>query len=218
MFGVMIELQDIFATEGLANPMDCNGLSLLVLLPVLLFPQARAAVVIDFDSLNDGDIITTQFSGVTFQNTIALTAGISLNEFEFPPHSGSNVVSDNGGPITIAFDTPVLSFSGYFTYLVPLTLTAFDTGNSQAGQAVSLFNSNMALSGDPGSSPNELLSVAFASGISSVSITGDPLGGSFTLDDATFDPAAAEVPEPGSLSFLTAGGLLLALRRRKPKQ
>jgi hypothetical protein len=180
---------------------------------VLLFPQARAAVVIDFDSLNDGDIVTTQFSGVTFQNTVALTAGISLNEFEFPPRSGFNVVSDNGGPITIAFATPVLSFSGYFTYLVPLTLTAFDAGNSQVGQTVSVFSNNLALSGDSGSSPNELLSVAFAGGISSVTIAGDPFGGSFTLDDATFDPAAAEVPEPGTLSFLTAGGVLFALRR-----
>jgi len=192
--------------------------TLPILTGLLLFPQARAAVVIDFDSLNDGDIVTTQFSGVTFQNTVALTAGISLNEFEFPPRSGSNVVSDNGGPITIAFDAPVLSFSGYFTYLVPLTLTAFDAGNSQVGQAVSVFSSNLALSGDPGSSPNELLSVAFAGGISSISITGDPLGGSFTLDDATFESAAAEVPEPGTLSFLTAGSILFALRRRKSKQ
>ena len=137
-----------------------------------------------------------------------LTAGISLNEFEFPPCSGVNVASDNGGPISIFFDSPVLAVAGYFTYAVPLTLTAFDAGNNQVGQAFSLFASNLALSGDAGSSPNESLSISFSGGISSVTITGDPAGGSFTLEDAAY---TSTVPEPSSiLLFLTAAGVLAA--------
>lgn len=192
--------------------------SLRSVLALLLFSQVPAArAAINFDSLNDSDIVTNQFSGAVFSNTIVLTAGISLNEFEFPPRSDFNVASDNGGPITISFTTPVLSFVGYFTYLVPLTLTAFDAGNGQVGQAVSLFSNNLALSGDPGSSPNELLQVAFAAGISSITITGDQFGGSFTLDDAAFEPTAAGVPEPHSLLLLTpalVAGVLFITRRR----
>src|SRR5258707_9878441 len=92
---------------------------------------ARAdTVFLNFESLVDSDIVTNQFSGLTFQNTIVLTSGTSLNEFEFPPHSGSNVVSDNNGPITIVFASPIVSFSGYFTYAEPLALTGFDALNN----------------------------------------------------------------------------------------
>jgi hypothetical protein len=50
----------------------------------------------------DSEILTSQYSalGVNLTNAIALTLGVSLNKFEFPPHSGLNVISDNGGPIT----------------------------------------------------------------------------------------------------------------------
>jgi hypothetical protein len=63
----------------------------------------------------------------------------------------------------------------------------------------------LALSGDPGSSPNEFLSVSFASSISSVTITGDPAGGSFVMDDATLATADTEsVPEPTTFSLIAA--------------
>ena len=39
---------------------------------------------LDFESLSDLESVTNQFSGVTFANAVALTAGISLNEFDFP--------------------------------------------------------------------------------------------------------------------------------------
>src|SRR5215471_5774733 len=118
------------------------------------------AATITFDTLADGDVVTTQYAGVTFSNTVVFTAGISLNEFEFPPRSGPNVASDIGGPITIDFTTPVTNFSAYFTYLVPLTITGFNSSNVAIASAGSAFGSNLALSGDPGSSPNELLTLA----------------------------------------------------------
>src|SRR5258707_545906 len=100
-------------------------LPILVGLLLYLHPQARADIVVNFDTLSDGDIVTNQFPGLTFTNAIVLSAGISLNEFEFPPRSGTNVVSDNGGPISILFSSPFVSFGGYFTYLEPVTLLAF---------------------------------------------------------------------------------------------
>ena len=169
-------------------------------------------ITIDFEGFPDGTIITTQFPGLTFTNTTVITAGISLNEFEFPPHSGSNVAFDDGGPMSILFDSPVLSFGGYFTYLEPLTLAAFDATSTQVGSAVSSYSSNLAISGDTGSSSNEFLAVNFASGISSITISSDPLGGSFVMDDATYTSTA---PEPSSIFLLLSGTAgLLAFRKR----
>ena len=182
---------------------------LLFLSGLLCQDILRANLIIpDFEGFADSTILTSQYPGLTFSNTIVLTAGISLNEFEFPPFSGTNVASDNGGPISISFDSPVLSFGGYFTYLTQLSLTAFDSGNNQVHQVFSLFNNNLAClagppcSGDPGSSPNEFLQVAFAAGISSVSIAGDPAGGSFAMD--------APVPEPSNLALVSIGFILAA--------
>jgi hypothetical protein len=164
--------------------------------------------VIDFEGFADSTLLTNQIPGLTFSNAIILTAGVSLDEFEFPPHSGANVVSDNGGPITIDFTNPVLSFAGYFTYLEPLSVAAFDSTNSQVDLANSLFSNNLALSGDSGSSPNEFIQVSSAGGIDSVVITGDPGGGSFTLDDATLTTSAAVLPEPGSYTIMIGTGIL----------
>jgi hypothetical protein len=181
--------------------------SVLILIAAIGF--AAQAATIDFEGLPDGTILTTQYPGLTFTNAIILTAGISLNEFEFPPHSGADVVSDNGGAMTITFAGPVLSFAGYLTYVTQLTLTAIGTGSTQVAQTVSLFNNNLACLagppclGDPGSSPNEWISVALTGGISSVTISGDPAGGSFALDDATYTTAVpSAVPEPETLSLI----------------
>ena len=182
---------------------------------LLLGFSLKADEVINFDSLNDGDIVTTQYQslGVTFSNTLVQTVGLSLNEFDFPPESGTNVVIDNGGPISITFVDPILTFGAYFTYLEPLTVDAFDASGDLVDVATSLFSDNLGYGdGDPGSSPDEFIPVTFGAGISSVTITGDPFGYSFAMDDATITdlPASTSVPEPGSLSILLIGVLALA--------
>jgi hypothetical protein len=185
---------------------------------IALTSQESRATTIDFEGFSDGTDLTTQYSGLTFSNAIILTAGISLNEFEFPPHSGVNVVSDNGGPITIDFSTPIMDFSGYFTYLAPLTIDAFDSSSGLVDSAVSMFSNNLALSGDPGSSPNELISVSSTEGISSITITGDSDGGSFVLDDASYSGTGKPVAMPEAndwLVLLPACITLIMLGRRQ---
>jgi hypothetical protein len=173
--------------------------SLLISTVLVLFnqePLQAGVITLDFEGYADSTPLTNQYPGLTFTNATVISAGITLNELEFPPHSGTNVVFDDGGPISISFDSPILSFGGYFTYAEPLTLAGFAAANTEVAVATSAFSSNDALFGDPGSSPNEFLSVSFASGISNVTITGDAAGGSFVMDDATY---TTSVPEPSSL-------------------
>jgi hypothetical protein len=192
---------------------NCRKL-LLLMVVVSGFLQA-SAVTLDFEGFPDSTILTAQYAGLTFTNTIILTAGISLNEFEFPPHSGVNVASDNNGPITIEFASPITSFSGYFTYVEPLTATGFNAADIEIASAVSAYSSNDALFGDPGSSPNEFIQISYAGGMSSVTITGDPGGGSFVMDDVSYAIASAGVPEPGTLSLMLAGMFVFFSIRKK---
>jgi hypothetical protein len=180
----------------------------------LALSAPASAALIDFETLTDLEAVTGQFSaqGVSFANTIALQAGFSLNEAEFPPRSGQVVVSDDGGAITLSFARPVLDVGAFFTYAAPLTLTAFDGLGAVLGSVTSAFNENFASAGS--GSPNEFLQLAFAGGISRLTIAGDPLGASFVLDDLSFNPVQA-VPEPGTGVLLALGLLALGGMARR---
>jgi hypothetical protein len=179
---------------------------ILVLLTAVL-PSFGSAAVIDFESLSDEDAVTTQFPGVVFSNATVLTAGISLNEFEFPPYSGNNVVSDTVGPLSVSFSSLVQTFTAYFTYTTPITLRAYDTSNALLASVTSLFTHNEALSGVSGSTPNEPLRLDHSAGISMITITGSPSGASFVLDDVNI----SAVPEPNTFILTLIPGLIAVL-------
>ena len=189
----------------------------LIAIPSHLF---AGPITIDFESLSEFDAVTTQFAGLTFANATALTAGSGLNEIEFPPHSGANVVFDDSGPMLISFAAPIASFGGFFTYLAPLTLTAFDSSHNLLGSVSSGFLSNLSVSGNVGSSPNEFLQLAFASGIGFLNISGDLGGGSFVMDDLTFDGTStpAPVPEPSTFSLMALGAAVLVRKVRAARK
>jgi len=171
------------------------------------------AATLDLEGLPDGQALSNQFVGAILNNAVILTAGISLNEFEFPPHSGLNVATDNGAPIAIAFSNPIIQFSGYFTYLEPLTISAFDAADILVASTTSAFLNNLALSGDAGSAPNELLSLAYAPGFARVLIEGNPAGGSFVVDDISYTPReTSEVPEPAMSLPLVALACAVIMR------
>ena len=188
----------------------------------LLGGRPAAAVTLDFETVDDLAVVTTQFAGVTFGNTLALVSGAeggTLNELEFPPHSGATVVIDLFGAITIAFDTPVAAASGFFTDTAPVTITAFDALLAPVATATSDFDRNTVVQGEPGSAPNELIELTFAAGISSLTVQGAVNGMSFTLDDFTFIPrrplVAAEPPMAALFVLVAATVLAVADWRRR---
>lgn len=181
-----------------------------------------SASVIDFDSLGDGETVTNQFAamGVNFQGVRALSAGLSLNEFEFPPRSDFNVITDESGPILITFSLPQSMVLAYFTYTQAITIRAFDAASADLGSVSSQAGcaSNLALSGTAGCLPNQLITLSGLGNISRVMISGAPNGGSFTLDDLTFEPTAmTSVPEP-AYALLTVAVLAFAVIRHQRRR
>src|ERR1035438_6699755 len=174
---------------------------------------SAGSITIDFESLSEGDVVTNQYSslGVLVGGSPEIfTAGSMLNEIDFPPHSGTNVLVDVGGPITFTFASPVLSVGGYFTYTTWLTLEAFSPTGTLLQTAASSSGANF---GGPGS--NEFIGFTSAAGdIGSFLIIGDPLGSSFTLDDLTYT-----TPEPSSgILMIIASAMLicfLGIKRRR---
>jgi hypothetical protein len=187
-------------------------LVLLSLLCIVFGSSAYAdstPVTIDFESLSDSTVINSSYAslGVTFTNAVVATAGISLNEIDFPPHSGSNVSVDALGPITLTFSTPVSAFLGYFTYTEQLSLTGYNAGDQVVASVASLFSANYTSSGNP---PNELIQLDYSGGITQITIAGDIAGGSFAMDDITYTPVNSNpVPEPET--FLLLGCSLICL-------
>lgn len=210
-FGGAVRLADPGANRRPTSPFGAAVAALLLAVGAWAAPVS--ADVIDFDDLPDLTPVTGQYAGLVFEHAVVLTAGVSLNEFEFPPRSDFNVVSDDGGPMTIEFASPMMRVSGYITYINGLRFEAFDAADTSLGADLSDFVYNLALSGEVGSSPSESFRVDSAVGIRKVVITGDPAGSSFTLDDLTFESVANAVPEPSSLALLVVG--LLAMRQRR---
>ena len=160
-----------------------------------------------FEGLDDSQSVDRFYPGVAFTNAVAEIAGISLNDAEFPPASGDTVAVNGGGPVSIAFDSPVTDFQALFTHTGAITLD-FLRGGALIGSAAGLFIDNLAVSGDIGSTPDEAISFHNDLGFDSVNVIG---GGDYSIDDVTFQnnpPVVSGVPEPGSITLLASCAIL----------
>jgi hypothetical protein len=192
----------------------------LVALPLWIahgFSVLKAAPI-SFEEISDGTPVSSQYPGLLFTNAMALSAGISLNEFEFPPRSGVSVVVDNEGPITLSFATPVRRVGGFFTYLEPVLLRGFDEAGELLVSSTSAFLTNLAISGEVGSSPNEYIELLSSEDLYSISISGNSSGFSFALDDLSVGDSAQLVPEPSYSVLFAAAMILLLMTGRRMKQ
>jgi hypothetical protein len=180
--------------------LSATSVTRAMLIFLVSFPLCASTIQLTFDDLSDSTRIQDAYESVHFENAIVLTSGVSLNELEFPPHSGQNVAVDDGAPIVIAFDRPVSNVAAYITHNQLITLTAFDASGNAIGSVASMYRNNLAISGDVGSHPNELLHVPDAF-LFSVKISGAPDGFSFALDDFSFDESTS-IPEPSTANLL----------------
>ena len=182
----------------------------------LVAAPASPATVLTFEGvgLGDNDPITNQFPDFSFVDAMALIAGSSLNEIEFPPKSADTVMSGLANTVRINFLTPISAFGAFVTYIDGFSLEAYNSSNALLGAATSAFGSNLLVSGDSGSSPNEFLEVSFAN-MAYVVFRAGP-GGFLTADDLTYTAGVrVPAPEPGVLGLMLSGGVAILTARRR---
>jgi len=169
---------------------------------------AANAATFNFEDVPDLTLVNEFYSaqGIHFTNAISLTAGFSLNEFDYPPSSGDVAIGDDFAPIEITFDNAVEDLSAYFTYGSQLTFTAFDTSGGFLGSFINLGFDNL------GSS--ELISLSF-SGIGALKIAGD-IDGTFIMDDLSYSLSpTSTVPAPSVLFLMLSGLISLIFAKKK---
>jgi hypothetical protein len=167
---------------------------------------AYAAPIIDFESLAVDEVVTTQFApdGALFGNAVTLVSGVSLNEIDFPPSSGTNVISGLGsGALGIGIITAAVEVS--------FQLTTADIA------VVSYYDSASALIGQTQVAPNlgsHTLVQLHAAGapIAGVRIASLATGDAFFL---TVDDVQVTVPEPSAFLALAVGLLPVAAAIRR---
>lgn len=157
------------------------------------------AAVINFDNLQNGEIVDNQYLdlGVDFNSSPAvLILGDGLDP-TFPPRSGNNLIYNYSSNVikVDAINSVWDSVGAYVTGREGVTLMAYDADNRVLGMA-STGGANY-LNADTGLSPNIFLKVV-ASNIAYVKFRaqGEFSTNSFTLDNFTFDPDPAHCTLP----------------------
>lgn len=168
--------------------------------------SAAHAALVDFESFNDGDLIVSEVPGVVVSGGTVLSAGIGLNELDFPPSSGFNVLAALSGPLTFNFGVAVTA-SAFLVSAEQVSVSAFDALGALLDTFDAPFASNLGAPqwvdfSRPGASRYALASAQ-----------------PFVIDDLNFNAAPFGIPEPSSLALCVATLAALArTARRRPAQ
>jgi hypothetical protein len=168
--------------------------------------SAASNVSIDFESLALDEFVTNQFADqlVIFGNAVTLVSGISLNEIDFPPTSGVNVISGLGaGPLGAAFVQPAHFVAFSITTADTAVVRYYDTTATLLGQ--SLVDANL------GSSSRVEFDTA-GQVIAGLTFSSLATNNAFFL---TVDDFEAAIPEPSALLAMAVGLLPIAFAVRR---
>ena len=176
------------------------------------------ADVINFDSLAEGDVVTTQFPGVTFSSQTGLEILVTAQAGAFGT-SLPNFICTGAGSIscTGAVYVDFASAVSGLTFLAVGDDNTGDIGDVRAfAGALLLGTIDIIGDGNPFGSPY-LVDLSAFSGVTRIEIANirDEFG--LGYDDFTFDASDGAVPEPSTwaMMLLGFGAVGFAMRRRK---
>ena len=191
------------------NPMRNQFRSVLLTSFLFIFLSISLpaqATLVDFEGLSDNLSLSNEIPGLTFNGATVLTAGLSLNEFDFPPTSGENVAAALTSLLEVTFTDLMDTVSGYFTYAEPLTFSIYDTNGGLLASIQSAVASNLG--------SNELITLS-GQGIALLRINSNS---NFTLDDLSYSKASVPAPEPATILLLAIGAMGFGVSRFTQKR
>lgn len=193
--------------------------SLLAASAAISLATPAQADVIDFDTLSNGEVVTTQYPGVTFSSETGSQVLITAQGAAFGTSTPNFICSGVGGSINCVDDVYIdfASAVSGLTFLAVGDDASGDIGDVRAfAGALLLGTIDIFGDGAPFGSPY-LVDLSAFSGVTRIEIAGitDPAG--LGYDDFTYSLSNGAVPEPSTwaMMLLGFGAVGFAMRRRK---
>lgn len=176
-----------------------NLLSALCAMVMSVGSAHASMVTINFDNFTSGTLLNTAYSGLglTFNSSAALIQGGGgvTSQPNFAVGSSQNFYT----PLELIFDNYATSVGAFNVSGSSFTLSAFDLNGLLLGSgSTSTFGDQVLLSGI-GNIKTARFTTTFQYGI----------------DDLSFNTAASNVPEPGSIALVALGLIGFSAVRRK---
>jgi hypothetical protein len=180
---------------------------------------AVCATIVNFDNLNNGDVITNQYAaqGVLFSSTPGNVNYVTTQ----PSYHGTPPNFLCSGPVNSGIDCAEETIATFTTAVNGLTFQGLGINNVSSNVAQvdvftnGAFNSTVIIPGNAQGFDPELIDLSAFSHITKIRIYDISDGGGIGWDTFTFTPVSATTPEPATLGLFGAGLCGIALFRRR---